>query len=122
MNRHPLKALAAAAAMVLLSSSALGEIFGGVRGIVHDPQHRPVQGAMVMLRAKNSDWTKIANTDAEGQFELNVVPLGDYSVSVASPGFIQTEQTVIVTSGSEPVVHFQLRVESSKETVSVTED
>jgi len=122
MNRHPLKALAAAAAMVLLSSSALGAIFGGVRGIVHDPQHRPVQGAMVMLRAKNSDWTKIANTDAEGQFELNVVPLGDYSVSVASPGFIQTEQTVIVTSGSEPVVHFQLRVESSKETVSVTED
>ena len=72
-----------------------------------------------MLRAKTSDWAKTATTDAEGQFSLNAVPLGDYSVSVASPGFAQTEQTVVVTSGSEPVVHFQLRVESTKETVNV---
>ncbi len=72
-----------------------------------------------MLRAKTSDWSKSAETDAEGQFSLNAVPIGDYSVGVASPGFAQIEQTVVVTSGSEPVVHFQLRVETTKETVNV---
>jgi len=65
---------------------------------------------MVMLRAKTSDWAKTANTDANGQFELNAVPLGEYSVSVASPGFVQTDQNVEVNSGTVPVVHFQLRV------------
>lgn len=103
----------------LLISTASATIFGSVRGIVHDPQHRPVQGAMVMLRANTSDWAKTAKTDAEGQFSLNAVPLGDYTVSVASPGFEQTEQSVVVMSGSEPVVHFQLVVASTKETINV---
>jgi hypothetical protein len=123
MNRSKPKALAALSFVTFLFTPiALATIFGSVRGIVHDPQHRPVQGAMVMLRAKTSDWAKTANTDANGQFELNAVPLGEYSVSVASPGFAQTEQNVEVNSGTVPVVHFQLRVASSKETVEVTEN
>jgi hypothetical protein len=32
--------------------------FGSVRGIIHDPQHRPIQGAMVMLKSRSSDWAK----------------------------------------------------------------
>jgi hypothetical protein len=105
--------------VALMSTTVFATIFGSVRGIVHDPQHRPVQGAMVMLRATTSDWSKTTQTDAEGQFSLNAVPIGDYSVSVASPGFAQTERTVEVTSGSAPVVHFQLSVASAKETVDV---
>ncbi len=38
--------------LLLVAVAASATIFGSVRGIVHDPQHRPVQGAMVMLRAK----------------------------------------------------------------------
>jgi hypothetical protein len=122
MKRLMRKALAAIAiATCFIPATALAAIFGSVRGIVHDPQHRPVQGSMVMLRAKTSDWSKSAETDAEGQFSLNAVPIGDYSVGVASPGFAQTEQTVEVTSGSVPVVHFQLRLASAKETVNVSE-
>jgi len=123
MIRSILKALFALSVIpCLFTSVALATIFGSVRGVVHDPQHRPVQGAMVMLRAKTSDWAKTANTDANGQFELNAVPLGEYSVSVASPGYVQTEQNVEVNSGTVPVVHFQLRVASTKETVEVTEN
>jgi TonB dependent receptor/Carboxypeptidase regulatory-like domain/TonB-dependent Receptor Plug Domain len=106
----------------LLPVTALATIFGSVRGIVHDPQHRPVQGAMVMLRARTSDWSKTTETNAEGQFSLNAVPIGDYAISVASPGFTQTEQTIEIASGSAPVVHFQLRVASAKETVDVAEN
>jgi len=76
---------------------------------------------MVMLRAKTSDWAKTANTDANGQFELNAVPLGEYSVSVASPGFVQTDQYVEVNS-----VRFRsplsTGVASTKEIVEVTEN
>jgi len=100
--------------------AAFATIFGSVRGVVHDPQHRPVQGAMVMLKSKSSDWAKSASTDANGEFTLNAVPLGDYSISVASPGFVQAVENVVVNSSTEPVVHFQLRLAGAKETLEVS--
>jgi outer membrane cobalamin receptor len=106
--------------LLLLAITARATIFGSVRGIVHDPQHRPIQGAMVMLKAKSSDWSKSGNTDANGNFEFNAVPVGDYSVIVASPGFVQGTQDVRVASGTEPVVHLQLRVAAANETVNVS--
>ncbi len=104
----------------ILAVAAIAAIFGSVRGIIHDPQHRPVQGAMVMLKAKSSDWSKTTNTDSNGEFRFNAVPLGEYSVAVADPGFEQVTQAVTVISGTEPVVHFQLRLESATETVNVS--
>jgi hypothetical protein len=105
---------------VFLIVPALANDFGAVRGVVHDPEHRPIQDAMVMLRAKSSDWSKSVSTNANGEFELNAVPLGEYSVSVASQGFAQTLQNVTVMSGSVPVVHFQLRVANANEKVTVS--
>jgi TonB dependent receptor/Carboxypeptidase regulatory-like domain/TonB-dependent Receptor Plug Domain len=105
---------------LFFSFPALANIYGGVRGVVHDPQHRPIQGAMVMLRAKSSDWGKSVTTDTTGEFQFNAVPLGEYSVSVASPGFEQTTQAVTVVSGTVPVVHFLLKVAATNATVTVT--
>jgi hypothetical protein len=104
----------------LMSSMALASIFGSVRGVVHDPQHRPIQGAMVMLKSKSSEWAKSASTDANGEFAFNAVPLGEYSISVVSPGFTQASQNLVVNSGTEPVVHFQLSVAGARETLNVS--
>ena len=105
---------------ILIAPAAFANVYGAVRGVVHDPQHRPIQDAMVMLRAKSSDWAKSVTTGANGEFQLNAVPLGEYSVSVASKGFAQTAQDVTVISGSVPVVHFQLQVASANEKVTVS--
>src|ERR1019366_1467114 len=75
---------------------------------------------MVMLNAKSSEWAKSVSTDASGEFQFNAVPLGDYSVSVASQGFAQTSQEVTVISGTVPVVHFQLQVAAANEKVIVS--
>jgi len=109
------------AVLLLGCSVAAATIFGSIRGIVHDPQHRPVQGAMVMLRSETSDWMKSVNTDNNGEFFINAVPIGSYSISVASPGFAQDLQKVIVETSTQPVVHFQLKVAGKQETVQVTE-
>src|ERR1700731_2573091 len=106
--------------VVLTCAIAVATIFGSVRGIVHDPQHRPIQGAMVMLRSKSSEWTKSVNTDANGEFAFNAVPLGAYTVSVTSPGFVAAAQGVVVNSGTEPVIHFQLKLAGAKETINVS--
>ena len=106
--------------LLSVSSLAVANEYGAVRGIVHDPQHRPVQGAMVMLKAKSSDWGKSATTDANGEFQFNAVPLGDYNVSVASPGFAQTAEDVTVISGTVPVLHVPLQVAAANTKVTVS--
>lgn len=103
-----------------LPVATLATVFGTVRGIVHDPQHRPVPGTMVTLKAKSSDWSKNTSTDTNGEFVFNAVPIGEYSISAESPGFAQAVQNVVVNSGTEPVVHFQLNLAGAKETVNVS--
>ena len=53
------KSLLVFAGVLMGSLTAFATIFGTVTGLIHDPQHRPVQGAQVTLRAASSDWTKI---------------------------------------------------------------
>jgi TonB dependent receptor/Carboxypeptidase regulatory-like domain/TonB-dependent Receptor Plug Domain len=108
------------AVLFMIPMAAFGNDLGAIRGVVHDPQHRPIQNTMVMLKAKSSDWAKSVTTDASGQFQFNAVPLGEYSVEVASQGFAQVSQEVTVTSGSVPVIHFQLQLAAANEKVNVT--
>src|SRR5580693_8869007 len=117
---RPLRRVPLLAGFLAVAVAAFANIYGAVRGVVHDPEHRPIQGAMVMLKAKSSDWAKSVTTDANGEFEINALPLGDYSVAVASTGFAQAAQDVTVISGTVPVVHFQLQIAAADAKVTVT--
>ena len=109
-----------AGAMLLIALAASATIFGSVRGIVHDPQHRPIYGASVTLKSTSSDWTRSSTTNANGEFEFNAIPLGQYSVTVSGPGFADASQKVTVNSGTQPVVHLAMRVAVANETVTVS--
>jgi hypothetical protein len=105
----------------LMTQAASAASGGSVHGVVHDVQHHPVENAMVMVRAKNSEWAATTNTDRSGEFVFNSMDLGEYTLTVAAPGFKQATQSVQIVSGSQPVVHFSLRVAGAKETVNVLE-
>src|SRR5580658_1389304 len=113
--------LIAISALLLAPSIAYSSIFGSVRGVVHDPQHRPIQGARVTLKAQNSDWTQTQDSSDSGGFEFSSVPLGNYTVTVSSKGFREMHQDAIVQSDTSPVLHFELTIASAKETVIVPE-
>jgi hypothetical protein len=108
------------AATFLLASGIFATVFGTVRGIAHDPQHRPVGGAHVTLQANNSAYQLESTTNADGVFEFQAVPLGQYTATLEAQGFVPQTQTVLVVSGSAPVLHFQLTVASTSEKVIVT--
>src|SRR2546422_2314251 len=76
-------------------------IFGTVRGIVHDPQHRPIEGAQVALRARLSNWLQQAQTNSDGEFTIGAVPAGEYTVRIEHAGFRALEQTIRVASGRD---------------------
>jgi hypothetical protein len=109
----------AASLFLAASLPTFATIFGSVRGIVHDPQHRPILGAHVTLKAQNSDWTRSQDSDDNGGFLFTSVPIGNYMVTVSSKGFQQVSQGVIVQSDTSPVLHLQFAVEGAKENVVV---
>jgi len=104
----------------LFTACALASVFGTVRGIVHDPQHRPVGGAHVTLQADSSAYTQDSTTNTEGVFEFQAVPLGQYTITLTAPGFNPQTQSVLLASGSTPILHMQLTVASTSEKVIVT--
>jgi len=101
------------------SAAALATVFGSVRGVVHDPQHRPVASASVKLKSATSDWTETAQTDQDGEFSFATVPLGDYVVSVTKSGFADAQQAVTVISGSSPTLHFPLKLTAVNQSTTV---
>ena len=109
------------AVFFLLDAMAFATIFGSVRGVVHDPQHRPVQGVHVTLKAQNSDWTQSADSNDNGEFGFTSVPIGNYTVTATSKGFQEVTQDVVVQSDTSPVLHFQLAIAGVKENVLVPE-
>ena len=110
------------AVLLLCGAVAFGTIFGSVRGIVHDPQHRPVSNATVALEAKLSDYTQTVQTDAEGQFHFDAVPLGEYTVTVTQGGFATGQQRVTVLSGTAPILHFELQLAAQSQSITVSAD
>jgi Carboxypeptidase regulatory-like domain/TonB-dependent Receptor Plug Domain len=100
-------------------SALLATVFGTVRGVVHDPQHRPISDASVKLKSATSDWIQTTQTDQDGSFSFTSVPLGDYLVSVTKTGFADEQQAVTVTSGSSPTLHFQLTIGTINQTTTV---
>ncbi|MBZ5724448.1 MAG: TonB-dependent receptor [Acidobacteriia bacterium] len=105
----------------LLPLAAAAAVFGTVRGVTHDPSHRPVAGAEVTMRAAASEYTQTVQTSESGEFEFRVVPVGEYTVSVKQASFADAEQRVVVVSGSVPVVHFQLALAEQRASVVVAE-
>src|SRR6476646_3712521 len=101
---------ALAGCVLLLGTLASATIFGTVQGLIHDPQHRPVQGAQVTVRAVSSNWSKSTQSDGGGEFRFDAVPVGEYNVTVEVPGFGTHDQKVLLSSGRDARLHFAMTV------------
>jgi outer membrane receptor protein involved in Fe transport len=97
-----------AAALLVYAQSARATILGSIRGIVHDPQHRPIADATVKLQSSTSDWSRTAQTNSDGEFEFDAVPIGEYEITVTHADFDQASRSVVFDSGSSPVLHIPL--------------
>src|SRR5215472_6629800 len=105
---------------LLASLPVFASVFGTVKAIVHDPQHRPVQGAQVEIQSRTSAFKTSATTNEDGIATVLNVPVGEYAVKIASPGFAAVEQSVTVTSGNVQELHFAMALARHEETVEVS--
>ena len=89
-----------------------------VRGIVHDPQHRPLPGAKVTLH--NGTESKSVQSDVNGEFQIADVPEGGYIINVSASGFAVLQQKLAISGAKTPVLHFQLELGSLSSSVEVS--
>jgi outer membrane receptor protein involved in Fe transport len=107
--------------LVLLTPGVIyASVFGTVKVIVHDPQHRPVNGALVEIQSRTSALKQTGTTGEDGVATILNVPVGEYEVKVVSKGFATTQQAAIVSSDRVQELHFALAVAAREETVEVS--
>jgi outer membrane receptor protein involved in Fe transport len=105
---------------LLAALPTFASVFGTVKAIVHDPQHRPVRGAQVEVQSRTSAFKMAGATNDDGIATLQNVPVGEYDVTIQSPGFAAVQQSVTVTSSNVQEMHFALAVAQHQETVDVS--
>lgn len=117
-----LPASACVAVLLLSTGPAMhATVTASLRGVVHDPSHRPVPQARVEIAAVNSQYRLALMTNTEGEFSFDALALGEYTLRVNAAGFVAQEQRLTLASGTAPVVHFELAPEGPHETVEVTD-
>jgi len=105
--------------ILLATSIAHASTFGQVHAIVHDPQHRPIAGAKITLRAAHSFLTLTAISNQDGAFDIASIPLGDYTLTIAAPTFASLQQTLTIASDSSITQHFQLALATVTQSATV---
>lgn len=93
---------------------------GNLRGIIHDPQHRPIPGARITLRTQGSSWSKSMRSDANGEFETGSIPTGDYVITVTASGFRPLTETRYIAEGNSPVIHFWMQLAAIQQQVKIS--
>ncbi|HZT29004.1 MAG TPA: TonB-dependent receptor [Bryobacteraceae bacterium] len=92
-----------------------------VQGIVTDPTHAVVAGAVVRLHNDNTGVESVKQTNDVGLYVFDLVDPGTYSVLVEHPGFSKfVQQNVIVQVRGDVTVDATLGMSSTTETVNVS--
>jgi outer membrane receptor protein involved in Fe transport len=112
------RALLAAFVFYMPALSAPGDV--SVRGVIHDSQHRPIQGAQIVIEGAALPQPITIVSDSNGEFQSNAVPPGSYTITVSATEFHSLERRIEVQAGKTPVLHLQLEVAALSQTVEVT--
>jgi hypothetical protein len=107
-----------AVVILLAAMPSMATVFGEVQGVVHDPQHRPIAGAKVVVHSVNSEYVLSSITNQDGSFRFQAVPFGTYKITVSQTGFASLTQIYALASGTSPILHFELLVASVQQSVT----
>jgi hypothetical protein len=113
-----------AAAVLLTCSQAGAQSFtGSISGTITDASGAVVLGAKVTAIRLDTNRRVSAATGIDGVYLATALPVGEYRVEVAAPGFKQAVHTGLkLELNQAAVIDFRLEVGKSTELVQVTSD
>ena len=109
--------------LLLFSTGAAAQInTATIVGSISDQTDALVPGATVTVSNVATQAERTAETDAAGNYSIELLPPGEYDLAVESPGFKRTEQSGIRLFASDrPKIDLVLEVGEVTESVTVTE-
>jgi hypothetical protein len=113
--------LVLALALGLLPAAWAQSASGNIYGTVADESGAVLPGATVTLTSASLG-SRNTTTGSQGDFRFLNVDNGTYTLSIAISGFATTKRQVIVTTGVNVNVGFNLKVASLQESVEVTDE
>lgn len=109
-------------AQALLSWSHLhAQSSATLQGRVVDPAGAAVPGAIIVARHQATGEERTTRSDSEGNYQVAVLPVGTYRVTIHGPGFqTQITESLTLEVGRNVVQDFRLRVGDISQEVTVT--
>ena len=112
-----LMVLCAAAALTALAQQITGTIVGTVK----DPQGAVVNTATVKATNVDTGFSRSAPTNGVGEYRIDYLPVGNYTVEATSPGFEHfVQKNVALDVDQEQTINFALAVGAQTQTVTVS--
>src|SRR5215469_7949736 len=105
------------AALCLISGALAQQTTGRLRVVLTDDSGAVIPAASVALSGNGV--SKTAQTQADGSYSFPGLAPGQYTVSVAFPGFAAFTKSVAVNAGGTVQVPIQMAVATEKQSVSV---
>jgi len=94
---------------------------GSLTGLTSDPAGAAVTGVSVTLTNIDTNYSQTVTTDSSGVYLFKLVPPGNYSLSLAAPGFERYLQAgIVIQANANATQDVQLKVGSAEATVKVT--
>ena len=92
-----------------------------LHGVVSDAQNAVIPGAVVGLNSAATGASRQEVTDSTGGYQFVQVMPGEYTLTVAKPGFATaTEQHVVLQVNTPATLNIQMEVGTTGQTVNVT--
>lgn len=110
--------------MLFIIATAFGQtaaINGAITGTVVDPSGAPIANAKVSAMNAGTDYQQTATTTSAGLYRLQVLPIGEYAVTVEASSFATYKQSgITLSAGSTASVDVKLQVQGVVTEVVVT--
>jgi hypothetical protein len=104
-----------AMACAMVASAQTSSTAGGVRGVIKDKGGKAVTSATVLLRHRETGFTRTSVTDAQGEYRVGLLPVGSYELTVSASGMrTLKDANVQVALGQNTIANFSIdRAEAS---------
>jgi hypothetical protein len=97
------------------------QITATISGIVTDTSGSVVSNAHVVATNTGTNAALAADSNAAGEYRINLLPVGTYRLKISAPGFKTYEQDGIVLDlGQSSSINAQLNIGATNETVTIS--
>ena len=109
------------ARFALFFLSAFAAVYAGdLRGVVQDPQSRPIPNAVIRVFPRAGGTPSSTTSDSAGTYHLGGLPAGDYILRAEAPGFAPFLDAGVHLTADSSEKNLALEVAGAREQVVVT--